>query len=50
VSVEPDLDVSIFFDPDFHEDAITEGELILIRSVLPQVLQEIAFQAELNKE
>lgn len=50
MSVELDLDVSIVFSPDFCEDAITERELILIRSILPQVLQEIALQAELNKE
>lgn len=50
MSVELDLDISIVFDSDFCEDAITERELTLIRSILPQVLQEIAFQAELNKE
>jgi len=50
VNVELDLDISIVFDSCFSEDAITEMELTLIRSILPQVLQEIAFQVELNKE
>lgn len=50
MSVEPDLDISIAFDPEFQEDEVTARELTLIRSILPEVLKEIAFQAELNKE
>ncbi len=50
MNVEPDLDFTIAFDSEFQEDAVTAKELILIRSILPEVLKEIAFQAELNKE
>lgn len=50
VSVEPDVEVSIVFDLHFCEDSLTERELILIRSILPEVFKEITFQAEPNKE
>lgn len=50
MNVEPDLDFYIAFDPEFQEDAVTTRELTLIRSILPEVLKEFAFQAELNKE
>ena len=50
MNVEPDLDFSITFDPEFQEDAVTARELTLIRSILPEVLKEIIFPAELNKE
>lgn len=48
--IKHDLDVSVVFDSDFHEDSMMEKELVLIQSILPEVLQEIIVQAEANKE
>jgi hypothetical protein len=48
--IEDDLHVSIIFDSSFHEDIIMEEELFLIRSILPEILQEIIAETESNKE
>ena len=48
MSIEQDLEVSIVFDSGFQEDDIMEKELILIKSILPEILQEIMI--ETNKE
>lgn len=50
MSIEHDLDVSIVLDSGFEEDTIMEKELVLIRSILPEILQEIMIQTEINKE
>ncbi len=48
--IKNDLTVSIIFDPSFNEDIIMENELSLIRSMLPEILQEISIETETNKE
>lgn len=48
--IENDISFSIILESDFHEDIITEQELVLIQSILPEVLEEIIAQAEANKE
>lgn len=50
MSIKQDLSVSIVLDSSFHEDHILEEELVLIRSILLELLQEILIQAEINKE
>lgn len=50
MSIKHDLDVCIVFDSSFNEDTILEKELVLIQSILPELLQEIIAQAEVNKE
>ena len=50
MSIEHDLDVCIVFDSSFNEDTILEKELVLIQSILPELLQEIIAQAEVNEE
>lgn len=50
MSIKQDLFVSIVLDSGFHEDHIMEEELVLIRSILPELLQEILIQTEINKE
>ncbi len=50
MSIKHDLNVSIIFDPSFHNDIIMETELTLIRSILPEILQEVIVQTELDKE
>lgn len=50
MSIEQDLEISIVFDDDFQQDDIMEKELILIKSILPEILQEIMIQSEINKE
>lgn len=50
MSIKQDLSVSIVLDSSFHEDNILEDELVLIRSILPELLQEILIQSEINKE
>lgn len=50
MSIKHDLDVCVVFDSNFHKDSIMEKELILIQSILPELLQEIIIQTEINKE
>jgi len=50
MSIEQDLEVSIVIDSSFQEDDIMEKELVLIKSILPEILQEIMIQTEINKE
>lgn len=50
MSIKQDLSVSIVLDSGFYEDNIMEEELVLIRSILPELLQEILIQSEINKE
>ena len=50
MSVKNDLTVSIIFDSSFHEDIIMEDELFLIRTILPEILQEVIIETEINKE
>lgn len=48
--IEPHLDVCVVFDSSFQEKSIMEKELALIQSILPELLQEIMIQTEINKE
>lgn len=48
--IEQKLDVCFVFDSNFDEDTIMENELVLIQSVLPELLQDILIQVEMNKE
>jgi len=48
--IEDDLHVSIIFDSSFQEDIIMEEELLLIRTILPEILQDIITETEINKE
>ncbi|MCP5245556.1 MAG: hypothetical protein H6937_06240 [Burkholderiales bacterium] len=50
MSIEHDLDVSLTFDSNYDEDTIMENELVLIQSILPELLQDIMIQTEINKE
>lgn len=50
MSIKNDLTVSVIFDSSFHEDIIMEDELFLIRTILPELLQEIVTETEINKE
>ena len=50
MSIEDDCHVSIIFDSSFHEAIIMEKELFLIRSNLPEILQDIITETEINKE
>lgn len=50
MSIEDDLNVFIVLDSSFKEDIILEKELVLIQSILPEILQEIMIQSEMNKE
>lgn len=50
MSIKQDLSVSIVLDSSFLENNIMEEELVLIRSILPELLQEILIQTEINKE
>mgnify|MGYP000902565026 CR=1 FL=1 len=50
MSIEQDLEVSIVIDSSFQEDDIMEKELVLIKSILPEIMQEIMIQTEINKE
>lgn len=50
MSIEQELEVSIDYDSNFQQESVMEKELTLIKSILPEVLQEIMVQSEINKE
>ena len=50
MSIEQEFEVSISCDSNFLQEDVTEKELILIKSILPEILQEIMIQSEINKE
>ena len=50
MSIEQEFEVSIDYDSNFQQENVTETELILIKSILPEILQEIMIQSEINKE
>lgn len=50
MSIEQEFEVSIDYDSNFQQEDVTEKELILIKSILPEILQEIMIQSEINKE
>lgn len=50
MSIEHEFEVSIVYDSNFQSESVMEKELILIKSILPEVLQEIMIQSEINKE
>lgn len=50
MSIKQDLSVFIVLDSSFQEENIMEEELVLIRSILPELLQEVLIQTEINKE
>lgn len=49
MSIEQEFEVSISYDSNFLQEDVTEKELILIKSILPEILQEIMIQTEINK-
>jgi hypothetical protein len=48
--IEQKLDVCLVFDSNFDEDTIMKNELVLIQSVLPELMQDIMIQADIDKE
>jgi len=50
MSIEQEFEVLIDYDSNFQQEDVMEKELILIKSVLPEILQEIMIQSEINKE
>lgn len=50
MSIEQEFEVSIDYDSNFQQESVMEKELTLIKSILPEVLQEIMVQSEINKE
>ena len=50
MSIEQEFEVSIDYDSNFQQESVMEKELTLIKSILPEVLQEIMIQSEINKE
>lgn len=47
---ELNLAIYLVFDSGFREDTIAEEELTLIRSILPQIIRDIAVNAERIEE
>lgn len=50
MSIEQEFEVSIDYDSNFQQEDVMEKELTLIKSILPEILQEIMIQSEINKE
>ncbi|MBL8499327.1 MAG: hypothetical protein JNL77_01885 [Nitrosomonas sp.] len=50
MSIEQEFEVSIDYDSSFQQEDVMEKELTLIKSILPEILQEIMIQSEINKE
>jgi hypothetical protein len=50
MSQELELNIALIYNPEFHENNVSEAELSLLSSILPELLKEMAIQLELEKE
>ena len=50
MSIEQEFEVSIDYDSNFLQEDVTEKEVTLIKSILPEILQESMIQTETYKE
>ena len=50
MSQERDLDISIVFSPESQKNQVSQAELGLLSSILPDLIKAMAIEVELNKE
>lgn len=50
MSIEREFEVLISYDSNLLQEDVMEKELTLIKSMLPEILQEIMIQSKINKD